>query len=1126
MFRKIGFASFSVSVLAFAFTFNFASSIRGAVNTGQRTRALITQEIDESRPVTLKGNTRREANAVNDRGAVADDSQMEHMLLQLQRPPEQEQALKEFIDQLHNPASPNFHRWLSAQEFGEKFGPAPEDLNAITTWLQSHGFQVNMVYPSGMLIDFSGSAGQVREAFRTEIHNLEVRGVKHIANLSDPQIPAALAPAVVGVVSLHDFRPHSMHKLRPNYTFASGAYQAVVPADLATIYNLNPLFSAGTSGQGQTIVVIEDTNVYSTSDWTTFRSTFGLSGYSAGSFTQVHPAPPSGTNNCSNPGVNSDDGEAILDAEWASAAAPSAAIELASCSDTNTTFGGLIALQNLLNASSTPPAIVSISYGECEAYNGAAANAVYSSTYQQAVAEGVSVFVSTGDEGAASCDAGGSNATHGIGVSGLASTPYNVAVGGTDFGDSYANANSTYWTTTNTSTYGSAQSYVPEIPWNDSCASTLIAAYEGYGATYGSSGFCNSVSGGNFLTVVSGSGGPSGCATGTPSTSGVVSGTCRGFAKPSWQSIIGNPSDGVRDIPDVSLFAANGVWGHWYVFCWSDTANGGASCSGPPSNWAGAGGTSFSSPIMAGVQALVNQKTGSTWGNPNPVYYQLAANEYGSSGSSSCNSSQVNVVANSCVFYDVTQGDMDVNCTGTHNCYRPSGTNGVLSNSNSAYSGAFGTTIGWDFATGIGTLNAYNLVTNWNSGVVPPTPSIAISSVNPSSITLVQGGSAQGLTVNLTRSNFTGSVTLSTSSLPNGVTAAITSPGSGNSGSISLQAGGGATGNTQITITASGSGVSATATFSLTVTSTPSIAISSVNPSSITLVRGGSAQSLTVNLTRNNFTGVITLSTSTLLSGVTATFTQPGSGNSGSIRLQAASNASVGSKQITITASGTGVSSGAATFALTVTTPTIAVSSVSPSSFTLARGGSAQSLTVNLTRSNFTGSVTLSTSGLPSGVTATYTQPGTGNSGTISLKAASNATLVSNRSITITASGSGVSATATFTLTVTTPTIAISGVSSSSVTLARGGSASLTVNLARSNFAGSVTLSTSSLPSGVTATYTHPGTGNSGTISLKAASNASLVSNRSITITARGSGVSSATATLTVTVSSSATSGR
>ena len=178
-----------------------------------------------------------------------------------------------------------------------------------------------------------------------------------------------------------------------------------MPADLATIYNLNPLFGAGYSGQGQTIVVIEDTNVYTTSDWTTFRSTFGLSGYTAGSFTQVHPAPGSGANNCSNPGVNGDDGEAILDAEWASAAAPSAAIELASCSDTNTTFGGLIALQNLINESSTPPAIVSISYGECEAYNGASANAAYSSAYQQAVTEGVSVFVSSGDEGAASCDA-------------------------------------------------------------------------------------------------------------------------------------------------------------------------------------------------------------------------------------------------------------------------------------------------------------------------------------------------------------------------------------------------------------------------------------------------------------------------------------------------------------------------------------------------------------------------------------------------------------------------------------------------------------------------------------------------------------------------------------------------
>ena len=183
-------------------------------------------------------------------------------------------------------------------------------------------------------------------------------------------------------------------------------------------------------------------------------------------------------------------------------------------------------------------------------------------------------------------------------------------------------------------------------------------------------------------TTASGSGGPSGCATGIPATTGVVSGSCAGYAKPSWQSIVGVPSDGVRDIPDVSLFAANGVWGHYYIFCDSDTANGGTACTGAPSAWSGAGGTSFASPIWAGFQALINQKTGARQGNPNPTYYSLAGTEIRPSGSSTCNSALGNGVASSCIFYDVTQGDIDVNCTGSNNCYRPSGTYGVLSTSN------------------------------------------------------------------------------------------------------------------------------------------------------------------------------------------------------------------------------------------------------------------------------------------------------------------------------------------------------------------------------------------------------------------------------------------------------------
>ncbi len=682
----------------------------------EKVPALVTARIDEADTVTLAGNTRPEANARNDRGPAPDSRVLDHMQLLLQRPAVTEAALERRIDDLHDKNSPSFHHWLSAAEYGAEFGPAESDIRAVRLWLESHGFRVSAPDASRMVIDFTGTVGEIRDAFHTEIHELDVGGVRHIANMSDPRIPAALAGVVRGIVSLHDFRPHTNFKPISDYTFTSGGstYHAVVPADLATIYNLTPLFSAGISGQGQTVVVIEDTNVYSTADWSTFRSTFGLSGYTSGSFTQVHPAPAKGGSTCSNPGVVSgNESEAELDAEWASAAAPSAAIELASCSDTSTTFGGLIALENLLS-SSTPPAIVSISYGECEAENGATANAAYNTVYQEAVALGTSVFVSAGDEGAASCDADLTKSTHGIGVSGFASTPYNVAVGGTDFGDTYAGTTSTYWSSTNGSTYGSALSYIPEIPWNDSCASVLIATASGYATTYGSSGFCNSKTGkADYLTTASGSGGPSGCATGSPSKTGIVGGTCKGYAKPSWQSLVGVPADGVRDIPDVSLFAANGVWGHYYVFCDSDTRDGGAKCSGAPSGWSGAGGTSFASPILAAIQALVNQKTGSKQGNPNPVYYALAATEYGSGGSSSCNSSNGKTTGSSCVFYDVTLGDMDVNCTGTVDCYLPSGTNGVLSTTSSSYSKAFGTGTGWDFASGIGSVNAANLVNGW-----------------------------------------------------------------------------------------------------------------------------------------------------------------------------------------------------------------------------------------------------------------------------------------------------------------------------------------------------------------------------------------------------------------------------
>ncbi len=690
-----------------------------------RAQLLIHERVDANRRVRLVGNVRPEVQAGEDAGRVADSLPLTHMMLQLKRAPEQERALEQFIEDLHNPDSAAFHKWLTATEYGQRFGLAQADLNAITGWLQASGFKVNVVYPNGMVIDFSGTAGQVASAFHTTIHNVISNGVRHVANVSDPEIPEALAPAVSGVLSLHDFRPHMMARAvaKPGprrtgstnaqytYTFQGQNYQALVPADLATIYDFNPQFAKGNTGKGQTIALVEDTLLYRTSDWTTFRSTFGLSQYN-GTLTSVQPSPGSGGEACASPGITSDDVEATLDAEWALAAAPGATIEVASCADTETTPGLFIAAQNLVNGA-TPPPIISVSYGQCEALNGETFNRSWNTLFQQAVTEGVSVFVSSGDEGAAACDAGSTNATHGIGISGFASSPYAVAVGGTDFADGFNGNAAKYWSSTNTTTYGSALSYIPEIPWNDSCAGSLYASFKGYSTVYGPNGFCTSsaASQAGLLVVAGGSGGPSGCATGTPTNAGVVSGSCAGWPKPSWQQgLTGIPSDGVRDIPDVSMFASDGPeWGHYAVTCFSDTFNGGTSCRGTPQSWAGFGGTSLAAPIVAGIQALINQSLGgSPQGNPNPVYYSLAAKA-------------------PAAFHSVSQGDIDVNCAGPWNCYGILGTvtygrggrifgttyGGALSVDSRNFTPAYGTGNQWNFATGIGSIDVDALVKNW-----------------------------------------------------------------------------------------------------------------------------------------------------------------------------------------------------------------------------------------------------------------------------------------------------------------------------------------------------------------------------------------------------------------------------
>ena len=762
-----------------AFTFGTALHAQAEAK-----RQLVTGKINDNVVVPLVGNTRPEATALNDRGPVSPDLQFDHLMLVLKRPAEFDAQLTAVIDQMHTPGSANFHKWMSAEQFGELYGPAQSDVSAVRQWLEAEGFTVNVVYANSMFIDFSGTAAQVETAFHTEIHNYEVNGVMHIANSSDPQIPAALGQVITGVASLNDFRPKAMHeRVRSAVTASTGASaktalahtptsearsataqfdnglgdQAIVPFDLELIYNIAPLLTAGISGQGMKIVLLEDSDQFNcnasnaagpagtlcsaTSDWATFRGRFGLSQYTEGSLRQENPQPQTGINNCQDPGINGDDSEAAIDVQWASAAAPSATLISAGCADPRGSFGGLIALQNIMshpNADNVD--VVSMSFGESEELSGATLNAAFNTTFQQAVAAGIAIFVSSGDENAASSDHGGETCTgfpnngeftcaeDGINISGWMSSPYDVSVGGLDFADVVLGESSEFFFPFNNEFFGSARSYVPEQPWNDSCAGSLLSEFAGSTVAFGEKGFCNTTLGSNFLEAVGGSGGPSSCATGSPLVRGVSGGTCAGWAKPSYQSqhlgqMAGLFNDGVRDTPDVALMAANGLWGHFYPICFTDPDNGGVSCTKSPADWPGFGGTSVSSPIFAAIQSLVVQHKGSLQGNPNPRYYALAAAEYGPSGSASCNSSKGASSGASCVFHDVTLGDNDSNCqvktnnathtTTLNNCFLPSGAIGVLSTSNTAFKPAYPTTNGWDFASGIGSVNAFNLVMSY-----------------------------------------------------------------------------------------------------------------------------------------------------------------------------------------------------------------------------------------------------------------------------------------------------------------------------------------------------------------------------------------------------------------------------
>ena len=482
----------------------------------------ITHLIDESDVVTLSGNTHPLARPEFDRGSIPEETRIERIILLLQPDPNRQKELDVLTEAQQNPESPSYHKWLSPEEYGSRFGASAADLTRITAWLESHGFSVEPVPAGRQLVVFSGTAGQVADAFHTEIHQYSIAGQMHVANAQDPQIPRAFVSVVAGILSLNDFRRvsqiRSIHSVaepnssRPENTQGSTHY--LFPADYATIYNLNPQYAAGKNGNGASIAIVGRSNI-NLSDVSNFRS------YSALPANQ-----PAVIFEGANPGlVSGDQDESTLDVEWSGAVASGAAVKFVVGASTATTDGVDLSAQYIVNHKIA--SVMSTSYGNCESNMGSGAMAFYNSLWQQAASEGISAFVSSGDSGAAGCYGGSSTSASGTGVNGLCSSPYSTCVGGTEFSE----GSGTYWASTNGAGGGSALSYIPEKVWNES-------GKDGGSGLWASGG-----------------------------------GISEFYTQPSWQKgISGANSNGMRAVPDVALTAAshdgyliceNGSW--WVI---------------------------------------------------------------------------------------------------------------------------------------------------------------------------------------------------------------------------------------------------------------------------------------------------------------------------------------------------------------------------------------------------------------------------------------------------------------------------------------------------------------------------------------------------------------------------------
>ena len=808
-------------VLFLVFTLSAAVALAAPGGLGAHKRV-----VNDDDTVRVAGNVHEGARADRDAGPTDVNLRMDKMVLVLTPRADAAERPDQLIVRLHDPASPDYHHWLTPEEYGQRFGISDGDLHDVTSWLQRQGFTVDEIVAGRGSINFSGKVADVERTFKTPIRNYRGDdGTIHHANAVDPQVPRALADIVRGVVSLHNFPRHPMnvgfHRV-PYYT--SGTSHYVAPADFVKIYNVQPLYTAGINGTGQTIAIVGRTDI-ALGDVQYFRSFFGL------------PAnDPVFVHNGTDPGNlgGGEEGEADLDVQWSGAVAPNATVKFVISMSTTSTDGVDLSAQYIVN--NNVAKIMSTSFGQCESSMGTAENTFYNNLWSQAATQGITSFVSSGDSGAAGCDGGSATTGTGLAVSGLASTPFNVAVGGTQFNDT-ANP-STYWSATNNATdHSSALSYIPEIAWNES----------------------GTVSGGSGLWASSG-------------------GQSSVYAKPSWQVCVGVPATNARFVPDISLTAA----GHdGYLVIQGHT--------GTVSGLGAVGGTSASSPSFASVMALVNQKTAQSWGNANTKFYSLANAQYtGAPGAAtifhditSGNNSVPGVTGFNCgTGYDAVTGvgSVDVaslvnNFTGTPTpdfaisaapasvsvVQGANGTSTITTTISGGFNAAValtasgaptGTTVSFaptsiaapgngsstmTMAVGASTVTGTYTITITGTGgskthtttvsltVTPAAvPDFAISA-SPTSVTVLQGANGSSTITTTISGGFNSAVALTSSGAPAGTTVtfaptSIAAPGNGSSTMTIAVGASTVVGNYTITVTGTGGSKTHNATVSLAVT--------------------------------------------------------------------------------------------------------------------------------------------------------------------------------------------------------------------------------------------------------------------------------------------------------------------